>query len=224
LVAWYDGKQTNASRTWASWRLADIFTTNTEVILPGLINPNGVLRDNGAALRAALYEMTLLPSPNGAPTTANKTLNEAGVTSIVTNVISRMTNSSTGIPANAVNPFWERGEISELSVFNASAGVGGVNMSNTFDRGREEIVRRSIEMITPRGSIFSVYAIGQALQVQGAITNVLSTARSKTTFEMIPQFAPAATNDAFSPAGGGISARFAPPTNYTTRILSAEYD
>jgi hypothetical protein len=224
LAAWYDGKQTNASRTWASWRLADIFTTNTEVILPGLINPNGVLRDNGAALRAALYELTFLPSPNGAPTTANKTLNEAGVTSIVTNAISRMTNSSTGIPANAVNPFWERGEISELSVFNASAGVGGVNMSNTFDRGREEIVRRSIEMITPRGSIFSIYAIGQALQVQGATTNVLSTARSKTTFEVIPQFAPTATNDAFFPDSGGISARFAPPTNYSTRILSAEYD
>jgi hypothetical protein len=224
LAGWYDGKQTNASRTWASWRLADIFTTNTAVILPGLINPNGVLRDNGAALRAALYELTLLPSPNGAPTTANKTLNEAGVTSIVTNAISRMTNSSTGIPANAVNPFWERGEISELGVFNATAGVVGVNMSNTFDRGREEIIRRSIEMITPRGSVFSAYAIGQALQVQSTTTNVLSTARSKTTFEIVPQFAPTATNDAFSPDSGGISARFAPPTNYTVRILSAEYD
>lgn len=224
LATWYDGKPTNASRTWTSWRLADIFTTKTNVTVPGLVNPNGVLRDNGAALRAALYQLTLLPSPNGAPTTANKTLDEAGVTSIVTNAISRMTNVSTGLPANAVNPFWERGEISELNVFNAGAGVGGVNMSNTFDRGREEVVRRSIEMITPRGSIFSVYAIGQAIQVQGATTNVLSTARSKTTFEMIPQFAPAATNDAFSPVGANISARFAPPTNYTTRVISTEYD
>ena len=248
-IAWYDGNQTNASRAWTSWRLADIFTTtsasngatavdplghltnslgvvrggtNTSgavVTIPGLINPNGFLRDGGAALRAALHGLRFLPSPDGSTNIANR---PANVTNIVTAVLARMTNlTGSGLPAGALNPFWERGEISELALFNSASTLSGVNMQQAFDRGREEVVRRSIEMLTTRGSVFSVYAIGETLQG----TNVTGTARLKQTFEIIPQFATAdAFNDNFAINATRISRRFAPPTNYTVRVLATSYD
>lgn len=247
---WYDGGQTNASRTWASWRLADIFTTTTAsnsatvtnaqgiptnslgvvrgatntngavVSIPGLINPNGLLRDRGTAWRAVLHGLTYLPSPAGAPGLAGLPLNDQRLNALVASSLSRLTNTaSAGLPANSLNPFWERGEISELPIFNK--GNIPTAMSNVFDRGREELVRRSIEMITTRGSVFSVYAIGETLQG----TNVTGTARLKQTFEIIPQFPTAdAFNDNFALNATRISRRFAPPTNYTVRVLATSYD
>jgi hypothetical protein len=116
---------------------------------------------------------------------------------------------------------WERGEISEFP-FLAGGTNFGFNMSNNFDRGREEMVRRSIEMMTTRGSIFSVYVVGQALNG----TNVVGTVRLKRTFEISPQFATVdALRDDFNPAQAArVARRFASPTNYTTRILSSFYD
>ena len=228
-IGWYDGKQTNESRTWTSWRLADIFTTrvrapNTNVSLPGLLNPNGLLRDGGAAIRAALYGLTYSPTPEGAPGLAGRDLNSSRLNGVVNSFKSRLTNASAaGLPSGALVPFWERGEISELPIFNT--GPIPTQMSNVFDRGREELVRRSIEMITPRGSVFTVYAIGQALQIAGNKTNVLGAVRLKQSFELTPQFP---TSDSFidnfdlSPTR--ISRRFAAPTSYTVRVLSSSYD
>ena len=229
-IGWFDGKQTNASRTWTSWRLADIFTTkarvpNTNASLPGLVNPNGLLRDGGAAIRASLYGLTYFPTPEGAPGLAGLDLNSFRLNGVVNSFKSRLTNASAaGLPSGALVPFWERGEISELPIFNT--GNIPTQMSNVFDRGREELVRRSIEMITPRGSVFTVYAIGQALQIAGNKTNVLSTVRLKQTFEMTPQFPTSdAFNDTFDPAQPArISRRFAAPANYTVRVLSSSYD
>jgi hypothetical protein len=254
-IGWYSGNQTNASRPWTSWRLADVFTTtaasngatapdaqgnltnslgvvrgttNTNgvvVTIPGLINPNGVLRDGGGALRAVLQGMTMLPSPDGATNTANRPVNAANV---VAAAIARMTNiTGTGLPAGSLNPFWERGELSELSLFNSGNSLTSRNMADTFDRGREEVVRRSIEMITPRGSIFTVYAVGEVLQVTSQTTNVLSTARLKQTFQIEPQFQFPTDygNDNFNPAQAlRVTRRFSAPTNYTVRVLSSSYD
>jgi hypothetical protein len=219
---WYDGNQTNASRTWTSWRLADVFTVTNALSITGAVNPNGILRDGGAALRAAVFGFQFQPSPEGAPVTANRAIT---VNNFVSNALGRMTNTTaTGLPTNSLNVFWERGEISQLSVLSAGTSLAGVNMSNAFDRGREELVRRSIEMITTRGSVFTVYAIGQALQTSGSVTNVLSTCRVKMTFELVPQFAnlSAATNDFF--AAGSAAARFVAPTNYQVRVLATQYD
>jgi hypothetical protein len=122
-------------------------------------------------------------------------------------------------------PFWERGEISELPIFNT--GNIPTQMSNVFDRGREELVRRSIEMITTRGSVFTVYAIGQTLQVASSVTNVLSTARLRQTFQLEPkfQFTGDYGNDSFSPAQSlRVTRRFSAPTNYTVRVLATSYD
>ena len=100
-------------------------------------------------------------------------------------------------------------------------------MTNAFDRGREEMVRRSIEMITPRGSIFTVYAIGEVLQVTSQTTNVLSTARLKQTFQIEPQFQFPTDygNDSFNLAQAiRVTRRFSAPTNYAVRVLSSSYD
>ena len=230
-IGWYDGNQTNASRTWTSWRLADIFTTkarvpDTNVSLPGLLNPNGLLRDGGAAIRAALYGLTYSPTPEGAPGLAGRDLNPARLNGVVNSFKSRLTNASAaGLPSGALVPFWERGEISELPIFNT--GNIPTQMSNVFDRGREELVRRSIEMITTRGSVFTVYAIGQTLQVASSVTNVLSTARLRQTFQLEPkfQFTGDYGNDSFSPAQSlRVTRRFSAPTNYTVRVLATSYD
>jgi hypothetical protein len=220
---WFDGNQTNASRTWTSWRLADVFTTKTNVTIAGLLNPNGALRDNGIALRAALHGIRMLPSPDGATITANRSAN---VTNVVTGMLERMTNlTGSGLPTGSLNAFWERGEISELPLFSSGNQMlqpTGVLMQQAFDRGREELVRRSLEMITTRGSVFTVYAIGQALQG----TNVTSAARMKQTFQIEPVFDdPAASvNDLFPVDSDSIESRFAAPTNYTVRILATAYD
>ncbi len=224
LTSWYDGNQTNASRTWTSWRLADIFTTTNAISIPGLINPNGALRDNGAAVRALFHGMTMLPTTAGAPTTAG---NPVAVNTLVTNLIARLTNgspASSGLPAGALNPLWERGELSELPVFSSGSSLAGADMAQTIDRGREEIVRRSIQMITTRGSVFTVHAVGQALRVSSTATNVLSTSRVRTTFEITPNFSDwnAATNDAFNPETA--TDRFVAPTNYSVKILNSFHD
>lgn len=234
-IAWYTGNQTNASRTWTSWRLADIFTvaTNTNVVIRGLINPNGALRDNGAALRAALFGFRFLSPPDGGITNLpliNNSSAYANLSSnVVASVVARLTNgNAAGLGTGTLNPFWERGEISEMSILNSPASgtvLGSFIMSNAFDRGREELVRRSMEMITTRGSVFTVYAIGQSLRVTTNSTNITGTVRVRSTFEMTPQLSLAATNDAFNPGSApGVNQRFAPVTNYTSKILNRSYD
>lgn len=232
-MSWSAGtNQTNASRTWTSWRLTDIFSagpasTNT---VRGRINPNGVLRDNGAALQAAFFGLSFQPSPGGAPQIAGRPVL---ISNVVSNVMARITNGNVaGLGFGTMNPFWERGEISELSVFNSAVSstlAAGAVMSNAFDRGREELVRRSLEMITTRGSIFTVYVIGQSIQMTNFSTNVvvLDTRRIKKTFELLPQFQyPAeSTNDLFYPRESTQTIRrFLAPTNYDTRVLSTVVD
>lgn len=258
LASWFDGRQTNASRTWASWRLADIFTTTTTLSagtvldsqgnltnaagvvrgrtnssgvvlsIPGLINPNGLLRDNGAALRAALFGLRYEPSPAGAFQIENLTNN---INTLITNIASRLSGAiAAGLPAGSINAFWERGEISQISLLNSGSALVGVNMSNVFDRGREELVRRSVEMLTTRGSVFTVYAVGEALQG----SNVTGTVRLKQTFQIEPQFQftapgrpggpPEYADDSFSLQAARINRRFSAPTNYTTRILQTAYE
>ena len=219
LPAWHDGNQTNASRTWTSWRLADIFSTQTNLSIIAPINPNGALRDGGRALASFVHGFTLLSPTEGAPSTALRSLETATFTA---GFVQRLTDPSTsGTPLGALNAFWERGEISELTFFNQGTSVvDGANMSFTLDRGREEIVRRTIERITTRGSAFTAYVIGQALDG----TNVVRTVRLKETFQVQPQFASSgALNDSFDPSSAlQTASRFTPATNFTSEILTTE--
>lgn len=227
----WDGSQTNASRNRVAWRLADIFTTNrntTNISIAGLVNPNGALRDGGAAMRAAVFGMTMMGAPEGSPSpVAGRALNLSNlITTNNTNspsLICRLTNTNRWIPG-ALNPLWERGEISELGGSYAFPSlVANLNAQSVYDRSREEIMRRTIDMVTMRGSIFSAYVVGQALQVSQNATNVLATARLRQTFEILPVL-PSATDsgDTFDPTNP--VARFSPLTNFTTRVLRNFYD
>lgn len=224
----WDGDYRSASRSWAAWRLADFFGINDAMLQPGLININGVARDNGAALRAALTGFKFLnnaPSGQGAPNIEKLSLpveasNSTGATQGLDTLVSQMkrrlapeaSNYTTGTvgvagdpskpdlaPYNTgQGPFFERGEMSELPAFGRTnvvstfppASYTGADLVNgavtntTFDRGREEIFRRMAEIITTRGNVFTVYAMGQSLSPTKGVT---STQRLKVTFRLIPK-------------------------------------
>jgi hypothetical protein len=156
------------SSTWfnAAWRLTDLFDANPvgRLVAPttvrGKININGVLRDSvasngsviptgGAAFRAALRSYNFLTSPNGDAVLNGRALSNSEIDTLVSNLQSYLITNG---------PLMERGEISQLPFFNTSG------LATAEDRGREEICRRLIEMITTRSASFTVYAIGETVR------------------------------------------------------------
>ena len=75
LYPLWDGQSGSLSQQWAAWRLADVFGIEDTVQSLGRINLNGINRDNGAALRAALYGFKFQTSPDGASQLSGQTLN-----------------------------------------------------------------------------------------------------------------------------------------------------
>jgi hypothetical protein len=172
---------TRFSSVWfnAAWRLTDLFAAGpvsnpslpaqaSEMVAAptsrGKMNINGVLRDSidsdgnlirtgGVAFRAALRSFNFLTSPTGDPGLDGRTLTNTEIDSLVSNVQDYLTSNG---------PIMERGEISQLPFFS----TGGMTTVN--DRGREEIFRRIIEMITTRSASFTVYAIGEAVRQERA--------------------------------------------------------
>lgn len=181
----WNGDPTKVARNRTAWRLLDLFAINTAPTLSGLINLNGALRDNGAALRAALSGFRFSDDDDGVPARKGSPLNESALDELVTSLTDRLKPSSP--PAHAVLPLLERGEASELSFF-ASGTAGGAAQSTVADRSREEIFRRLAELTCTRGTIFTVYAVGQSVESRGSSPlRVLSTQRRKVTFELIPE-------------------------------------
>ena len=228
-----------ASQTWASWRLADVFSAGPvdpaqaagpvqdPVELPARLNINGVLRDNGAALRSLLSNFKFQPAtvdpstgtseplfhtpPNlaGAPLALLPT-DPSGLSKLTAQMASRLTTapSASNVPWG---PFFERGELGELepaggspifgknvaSSFIKSTDLMGANvdMDHTFDRGREELVRRLSEMICTRGDTFTVYVVGQAMTQHDATSaiKINSTHRMRVTFRLVPKIKDANT-------------------------------
>ena len=284
----WDGDETSASRTWAAWRLVDIFSANSynAVQQPGLINLNGVTRDGGAALRAMLTGFKFRPdtttNPLGDVALADdqsaSTLSRLQIDKLITELQTRLktpiidpaTNkASTGIWQTGAGPFWERGELSELPGFGRTPDqykpdrstvpktypttpptdpstqtdldLTGVAMSSKVsDRGREELFRRVVEMTTTRGNVFTVYAIGQAINQTNpndpTTKRVTGTQQLKVTFRLVPKtqatgtlpakdFHPG-TDDSnqyvtFDPNNtSAVEARFAKPDYYEVQILS----
>ena len=221
----WDGSETSASRNWTSWRLADVFATTNTVSLPGVININGALRDNGAALQALVFELTYESSPGGAQATSGRNLNVANFVSAVLNHL-----SGGSVDTNPSNDrlFWERGQISELAdganrpLFSSPLNtIAGVALSTTQDRGREELVRRMMELITTKGNVYTVYAIGQSLNPRTG--QPVSTQKIKRTFRIDPVFNPALPADnTFDPTQAGTGSnndRFRRPSGFTVTVL-----
>jgi len=228
--------QTSASRTWTSWRLADIFTVDTNLFTEGKININGLRRDNGLAFEALVDGLSFqLAANDGAPSTQGRQLSPAGLTNIrnlTRGIISRLSGNFLAAPApspaiasfnaNIDMPFWERGELSELSFFRTGNTIAGADMNQTLDRGREELFRRIVEMICVKGNIFTIYAVGEALDVdaQGNIRTV-SRASSTSKIQLAPQFSTPASDD-FNPFDNTeVPSRFAQPSRYEIQVLSS---
>ncbi len=123
----------SASTGWASWRLADVFSIDDSQTTPGRININGVQRDKGAALLAALYGWTFQPTTSSGQTTdptihgdghgtaglANQPLDSSSATAGAAQLLNAIqyrlsTAPAAGGMAIPGGPFFERGEFSEL--------------------------------------------------------------------------------------------------------------
>jgi hypothetical protein len=220
----WDGIQTNASRAWAAWRLTDIFSTQTNLSLPGRININGVARDGGYAF-SSLFDQLRFTSQTangtliGTPTTsdvqlANSLANtNVGVGAVVSAIRNRLNSSN----ATSANIFWERGEISELPLFSTNSTLTGASMATTLDRGREELIRRSIELLCVKGSVFSIHCVGQALQVNGSTVVPISTVAKKSMVELEPVYNnPLPADSSFTPTSND---RFRRPDSYSIKII-----
>lgn len=288
----WDGNETNksASREWTSWRLLDFFSVADHSTLttgastlpgqprmidqpgigqPGLINVNGVARDGGAALKAALLGIAFQPPPQGDRAfnaAINPSFHAPAIQAVADQAVARLTTPITDPATLAVNvggkyqtgagPFWERGEFSELPVFGRThsttpptdygqTDLAGIDLSTrAFDRGREELFRRLVEMTTTRGDTFTVYVAGQAVQQKtpAGPKTYSATHRLKVTFRLQPkgvtdpatglarEFAPG-TDDLgrsvpFDGSATGnleqrLKDRFAKPDHYEIQVLSA---
>ncbi len=208
------GNRTGASREWAAWRLTDIFSVHSDLRTAGLINPNGILRDEGLALSAALFGMKMNPPPNGDFGLQGA---DVKVQEIVKALLDKLFPDRQNPWPDADRLLWERGEISELSGFSSGTSFisGGLNMNNAFDRGREEIARRLIDILTPKGDTYLIHCVGQAVQENGAgELRVLATQTSQVRVKLTPVFG-SNPSDAFDPTDfNAVSDRFQKPIRY----------
>jgi hypothetical protein len=149
----WDGSSSSASREWTTWRLVDIFETSDAVQQDGRININSVVRDGGAALRTALYGYNFQAIPDSDPSLANQPLDDNSLTTLVNQVKARVVNDGSTYTqfANTAGPIAERGELSEMPIFNTTSTgsttyylAPGVDTMKVDDRGREELFRRAI--------------------------------------------------------------------------------
>ncbi len=141
------GEAPSASNSWAAWRLTDIFSayllanaqTSEPIEFPGRININGITRDNGAALRAALTGFNFQPvtgsdpmvhgdghaAATGFQSLAGTALNldgpaaSSGLPELVSAVKKRLDPSAIYAASGSTSPipygpFFERGELGEL--------------------------------------------------------------------------------------------------------------
>lgn len=215
----WDGRRDSSTRTWAAWRLADLFDTRTNDVLKGSINVNGAARDGGLALKSALKGFIFEPDT---PSVGNHASTDVQLNTLIGAITNRL-----AIPLNTTNSpfFWERGEVSELGVFQSGTGLTGVNMAQVLDRGREETVRRLINLITTKGNVYSAYVVGQAISVaNNGSVKVLSTSRVRQIFavnspDIINQV------DSFDPSNAAaMSARFQPLTNFSSTPLWKSFE
>ena len=205
----------SASSGWASWRLADIFDTADPIQLPGCINVNGIMRDNGAAFLSALQGFVFQPKTGDGtsdPTVhgdsssglAKASLDTASSSNGFSQIVSQMAQRLDANAAPRVKPFFERGEISELGVSSGNPLFGtnptsssssnnllvaSVDMNKTADHSREEVFRRLAQIFCTRGNTFTVYAVGQSI-LQTSTTGPLKitgTQRMRITFRLVPK-------------------------------------
>ncbi len=160
------GSATRFSTNWqnAAWRLVDIFGVNAsksilelDPVQRGQVNVNSVMRDGGTVLRSLLRQFVFLP--DSAKGIAGSSLSDSEISNLILSLSNYVSTNG---------PFMERGEISQIGYFSGASAntnkIAGQNVSTTADRGREEIFRRMVELITTRSSSFSIFCVGEAIQ------------------------------------------------------------
>jgi hypothetical protein len=228
----WDGNSNTASREWTAWRLLDVFSTSDSVQLDGRININGINRDNGTALKAAFYGYIFQPVPDTDPNLAGRPFDADPsdptdkINVLISQLQARLNNDQAlfnNAFLNTSGPLAERGELSEMPIFNTGSDLAaGVNTPTTNDRGREELFRRLVELTTTRGSIFTVYAVGQSLippQPGGTVPIITSTSQIKVTFRIDPVWNGGTPTDPFDPSA--VTNRLRKPDKYAIKVLYA---
>jgi hypothetical protein len=207
----WDGQENSASRNWTAWRLADVFSnkfpiedTNKDgkidakdgfagydrLQTEGVININGVPRDGGLALRTALQGFQFTKDATGL---GGRTVSDTELDTIITTVLEHLQNNAPLDPSE-YRLFWERGQLSELMYregadwkpFFSTGNKLGTNMATVYDRAKEELFRRCVELICTKGNTFTVYSVGQTLNPLSG--KVVATSRKKQTFRIIPDY------------------------------------
>jgi len=212
----WDGDPHSASRTWVSWRLTDLFTVSKTFRLAGTINPNGVQRDGGRAMLALFEGMEFRIAPEGGKENGGSAFSAEEREALADAVIQYFLGQDKERMQDD-RIFRERGEISEVPWLDLPAFL---KINQATDREREEWGRRIMGLLTPRGSVFSIYAVGQAVRVRpdGEI-QVLATREKVTRFELTPIYT-SETDDQFDPDDKeACEARFAPPKGFQIKIL-----
>lgn len=239
--------QTSRSRNWTAWRLADVFTVNPEAELQGpskmgvtgLYNPNGILRDQGLVLKTLLAGLRFETGSASDPALQAAQLNTTKMEEELLKNLSATQSQAAdpGGPALAkylaqrlmrdyptrFSPLWERGEISQLELFSPTATKNqiktGATTSTLLDRGREELSRRLIDLLTVKGNTFSIYVVGQSL---GANGEPVATKAQRVLIRLHPKFDPPLEDD-FNPNDATeVEKRFRKPDKYDVEILSTE--
>lgn len=94
-------------------------------------------------------------------------------------------------------------------------------MNTSQDRGREELVRRVLDLITTKGNTYTVYAVGQALDPRTG--RVTANQRIRQTFRINPFYTTNLPADrAFNPAQTGTDSatdRFRRPDRFSVSVL-----
>ncbi len=172
-----------------AWRLADLFEPEpfspeltAQATSRGRININSVLRDDGWVLRAALRGIHFYRTPEGDPALSGSALSESDIDAFIDSAKDYILQHG---------PVVERGEISDFSFFSDEGPNRGriarKSLAHLNDRGREELFRRIVGLLTTRSASFTVYGIGQAIRQQpdGSLT-VLAHRRLSRTFQLDP--------------------------------------
>lgn len=239
--------QISRSRGWTAWRLADVFTVRDEdemkdeakTEVAGLYNPNGLLRDGGYVLRSLLEGIEFDPAEKSDTALQGRTLRTEDTTDLLaTDKREALKPTQAGSGGKALanylaqrltrqipkkfSPLWEPGELSQLEFFNPSSNSfiqAGVTNSAINDRGREEVFRRLVDLVTPKGNTFSIFVVGQALNRQGKPT---ATKARRVTVRLRPVFIEP-SDDTFDPdVPAEVNNRFKGPDAYKLEVVAVE--
>ncbi|MCX6972138.1 MAG: hypothetical protein NTV93_18580 [Verrucomicrobia bacterium] len=198
-----DATSTNFSRN--AFLLADVFRTDAN--RSGRINPNSIIRDgSGVVMQSAFANFSFeTNSANGAAShfAGNQTLASTNAIRLIREFATNNTNGNGFLVSigdlSRVSAFWSTNNDPTNTI------VSGVRMSDVSDSGKEEVFRRTANLLTTQSLSYTIYVVGQAGEIvtRGG-TDVFipaSTVVSESVVQMEPIYPPAQPWEAVAPTG-----------------------